>query len=38
VDRGLRPPSVTMSEPQISATILRLAGAARVFLVRRPRA
>ena len=38
VDRGLRPQGVTVSEPRISATILRLAGTARVFLVRRPRA
>ncbi len=38
VDRGLRPQGVTVFEPRISATILRLAGTARVFLVRRPRA
>ena len=38
VDRGLRPAGVTPPAAPISATIRRLAGAARVFLVRRPRA
>ena len=38
VDRGLRPPGVRSPHHRLFATIRRLAGAARVFHVRRPEA